>query len=149
MGADRGQRFAQPAADTTLADAEVRRDLPIGEAAKVRQLDGLLLVRWQRVECFVHRLPHHRTREIVPRLGAIDWADRPFDQHFLEVLMGAPYPATVEWSTANARHQPGAPGIARRRGQHYELGLFHRRVFAVATVATRLRTRPGEPPIQH
>jgi len=62
--ADDGEAFAQTSADATYRQAELQRDLAIGEAAEVGQLDDLPVLCGQLVHRFVDRLAGHRAREV-------------------------------------------------------------------------------------
>jgi len=125
-------------------------DRLVGHAAKVGELDGLLVAGGQSVQRIVDRLADHRAREVVPGL----WRDvdlgRALDHHLLDALVVAAKAAAVERSFANPGHEPLSPRVAGHGRQHDEIGILDRLALTLAAVAARGRTpTASEPPTQH
>jgi len=148
MSADRLQGDVQHSLDGGLADAEVFCYLGVREPAEVRQLDSLLVAGRQRIQGFVDSLPDHCRGEVVPGQRPIRGSRRPLDHQLLQAPVGTVDAMAVEGRPACARHQPCAPGVARRRREHDEIGLLGGGILMLTAVGLSRSARSGQPPTQ-
>ena len=123
--ADRGQRAAEAALHRPLGEADLPRDLAVGVAAEVGQLDHLGVLRWKGAHRVIDCVTHHRAGKVLPRIRSLGAVQEALDEDLLQAFVRAAHTARVDRSPPGARHKPCTPAVIRADRDRLVLEISH------------------------